>query len=102
MNIESQEIIKNNYVIDFKGLGIQTFEYTAQDLEDIIYKDLYHNYECINYLSILTEIEKVMVATSFKENTTVIIRLYLKLENCQNKKEMIEIIKSYLTKEFIK
>ena len=102
MKIKISEIETNNYTVDFIGIGIKKFEFTPSSLKEIIEQDLQTNYDCINYLNTLIEIEEgIYVANNLQDNTRLTIRLYLKTENCKEKENMLEVISSYLNNTFI-
>lgn len=100
--IKVEEITKHNVIVDYSGIGIKLFDFSSESLQRVIEDDLMSNYNCINYLKSMVEIEEgIYTATNSKDNTRLKIRLYMKTENC-TEDEMIDIITSYLKNTFIK
>lgn len=103
MRVHTEEIFKNNFIVDVVGVGVKVFDYTPADLKQIIDSDILNNYDCINHLTSLVHIEEgIQVATNNSDNIHLDIRLFFKCMHCEDAEAMLNIITGYLKNTFLK
>lgn len=103
MRVQTEEVFKNNFVIDVVGIGVKLFEFTSEELQMIIESDILNNYDCINHLTSMVQIEEgLQAATNNDDNIHLEIRLFLKTMYCDDSDAMLNIITGYLKNTFIK
>ena len=95
------EVLPNNFVYDFKGIGVKKFDFTAESLQEIIVEDITSNYGCITHITTKVNTEDMYVGTSTALNTHLTIRVYFKTQGCEDKQQMETIITQYLKSTFI-
>jgi hypothetical protein len=100
MNIEIKEIIKNNYIIDFSGMGCLK-EHIGADPDQIkeqIQDDINNSFECVTYLNTLVNLKE---SIEVDKPSYLSINIYLKVLEC-NDANMFPVISKYITNTFLK
>jgi hypothetical protein len=98
MNIEINEVVKNNYIIDFSGMGCLKVGADPDQIKEQIQQDINNSFECVTYLNTLVNLKE---SIEVDKASYLSINIYLKVLEC-NDYNMLPVISKYITNTFLK